>query len=40
MWGMMRYLNTGTYRAGMYYNALGLAHDPVGTVTFVTLPPR
>ncbi len=40
MWGRLLYLNPGGYRAGMYYNAIGLAHDPVGVLTFVTIPPR
>lgn len=36
--GVVRYLEQGTYRAGSYYRTLGAAHDPVGSITFVTLP--
>jgi hypothetical protein len=33
-----RYFSEGTYRAGAYYQALGMAHDPIGTVTWVVVP--
>jgi hypothetical protein len=33
-----RFFPEGTYRAGAWYNALGMAHDPTGTVTWVVVP--
>ena len=37
--GGSRYLDEGPYRAGSFYRTFGVAHDPIGTVSWITLPP-
>jgi len=38
--GFEYYLADGHFRAGHYYRTVGTAHDPVGTVTWIVVPPR